>query len=62
VGGDFSRRRGLMFIGLGVLALIVAIIVVAATAGVLAGRGGLYVVYIGESVVAYSNSSSSVVV
>ncbi|XP_076171908.1 type 1 phosphatidylinositol 4,5-bisphosphate 4-phosphatase [Ptiloglossa arizonensis] len=52
VGPDFVRGRGIAFLILGIIALVVAIGVTVGTYRYVKGKGGIYVVYVGAFLVA----------
>ncbi|XP_057327978.1 type 2 phosphatidylinositol 4,5-bisphosphate 4-phosphatase [Microplitis mediator] len=60
VGPDFARGRGIMFITIGIIALVIGISVTVGTYTLASNNGGIYVVYIGAFVIALISLARSV--
>lgn len=52
VGPEFTRNRGILFLGLGILFLIIGITVTWSTYSIAENHGGIYVAYIGAFLIA----------
>ncbi|KAK0082141.1 hypothetical protein PV325_011004 [Microctonus aethiopoides] len=52
VGPDFARGRGIMFITIGIIALVIGISVTVGTHSLVGNNGGIYVAYVGAFLIA----------